>query len=111
MASRFRPALALYQETTAVPLISISLPCVFPAFPFSLELFPHVCPVQGCGGSRQHGPVEPVAAAGDQVPGAAVPPIQRQLPHGAPAVPRPLDRKPGLVGTFLVPVVHNTTTE
>lgn len=99
------------QETTAVPLISIQLPCVFLAFHFSLKLFPRVCPLQGCGGSRQHGPVEPVAAAGDQVSGAAVPPVQRQLPHGAPAVPRPLDRKPGLVCIFLVPVVHTITTE
>lgn len=102
---------SLYQQTTAVPLISISFPCVFLAFHFSLELFPRVCPIQGCGGSRQHGPVEPVAAAGDQVSGAAVPPVQRQLPHGAPAVPRPLDRKPGLVCIFLVPVVHTITTE
>lgn len=41
--------------------------------------------------------MEPVAAAGDQVSGAALPPVQRQLPHGAAAVPGPLDRESGLV--------------
>lgn len=41
--------------------------------------------------------MEPVAAAGDQVSGAALPPVQRQLPYGATAVPRSLDRDSGLV--------------
>lgn len=45
----------------------------------------------------QDGPVEPVTAAGDQVSGATVPLVQWQLPHGATAVPCPLDWEPGLV--------------
>lgn len=45
----------------------------------------------------QDGPVEPVTAAGDQISGAALPPVQRQLPYGATAVPCSVDREPGLV--------------
>ena len=54
------------------------------------------------------GSVEPAPAAGDQVPGTALPSVQRQLPHGATAVPRPLDREPGLVGA---PQIRATVPE
>lgn len=47
--------------------------------------------------------MEPVTAAGDQVSGATLPFVQRQLPHGAATVPGPLDRESGLVRNDRLP--------
>lgn len=55
------------------------------------------CLSQQVSGAGQDGAVEPAAAARHAVPGAAPPALQRQLPHGAAAVPGPVDREPGLV--------------
>lgn len=50
-----------------------------------------VCLSRQVSGAGQDGAVEPAAAARHAVPGAAPPALQRQLPHGAAAVPGPMD--------------------